>query len=158
MREIEISLDMIESARQKSVEMGMLNNSIIRGRGNITGFIGEQVALQCLGGALNNTFDYDIVLPNGRTVDVKTKQTSVKPLPEYDCSVAKYNTKQKCDFYAFVRVKGDLTVGWYLGMIEKERYFEQAQFLTKGEVDPSNGYTVKADCYNVKIRDLNEIC
>ena len=156
MKEITITLDMIECARQKCTEMGVLHNSILRGRGNLAGFVGEQIALQCLGGEINNTFEYDIVLPDGRTVDVKTKQTSVRPLPEYDCSVAKYNTKQDCDFYAFVRVKGDLTIGWYLGMIEKDTYFEKAQFLTKGEVDSSNGYKVKADCYNVKIKDLNQ--
>ena len=154
MKEIKISSDMIENAHIKSKEMGPLRNSIVKGDGNIAGFIGEQLALECLGGTWDNTYSYDIVLPNGKKVDVKTKQTSVAPLPDYDCSVANFNTKQACDIYAFVRVKNDLTVGWYLGCMDKKEYFEKAVFMKKGDVDASNNYTVRADCYNLKIKQL----
>ena len=155
MKEIKVSLDMIENARIKSTEMGKLHNSILKGGGNLAGFIGEQIALECLGGEWHNTYSYDIILPDGKKVDVKTKQTSVKPLPEYDCSIAKFNTKQECDMYAFVRVKNDLTIGWYLGSMDKKEYFKKAIFMKKGYVDPSNNFTVRADCYNMKIKDLN---
>ena len=156
MKQIDITLDMIDNARQKASEMGKLNNSILFGQGNLAGFVGEQVALTCLGGTWENTYEYDLVMPDGTKVDVKTKQTSVAPLPHYDCSIAKYNTKQDCDVYAFVRVKKDLTEGWYLGMLGKEEYFKKAVFLKKGDVDPSNNYTVRADCYNLKINELKE--
>lgn len=156
MREIPISADMLVEARDKAAEMGRLRNSIINGAGNIAGFIGEAIAQQVLGGELNNTYDYDLVLDDGTKVDVKTKQTSVKPLDSYDCSIANYNTKQACDYYCFVRVKNDFTVGWYLGVYEKEQYFKDAVFMQKGTVDPSNGYTVKSDCYNLKIAQLKE--
>lgn len=155
MQAVTVTLNMIDKARSKATELGVLKNSIIRGKGNIAGFIGEQIALHCIGGEWQNTYEYDILTSDGRRIDVKTKQTSVKPLPEYDCSIAKYNTKQKCDFYAFVRVKRDLTIGWYLGMLGKQEYFDKARFLKKGTVDPSNNYKVQADCYNVKIEDLN---
>ena len=155
MKEIKVSLDMIENARIKSTEMGKLHNSILKGGGNLSGFIGEQIALECLGGEWHNTYSYDIILPDGKKVDVKTKQTSVKPLPEYDCSIAKFNTKQECDMYAFVRVKNDLTIGWYLGSIDKKEYFKKAIFMKKGYVDPSNNFTVRADCYNMKIEELD---
>ena len=154
MKEVEITLDMIDKARNKSAEMGVLRNSIIKGSGNIAGFVGEQIALQCLGGEWQNTYEYDILMPNGIRIDVKTKQTSVTPLPEYDCSIAKFNTKQKCNSYAFVRVKKDLTVGWYLGKISKDKFIKRARFLEKGIVDPSNNYKVQADCYNIKIKEL----
>lgn len=155
MKEIEISLHMIDQARTKAKEMGKLNNSILKGKGNLAGFLGEQIALQCLGGTWENTYEYDIILADGKRVDVKTKQTTVTPLPEYDCSVANYNTKQQCDAYAFVRVKGDYTVGWYLGCMDKENYLKKAKFMKRGEIDPSNNYTVKADCYNLTIKDLD---
>lgn len=155
MKEIKVSLDMIENARIKSTEMGKLHNSILKGGGNLAGFIGEQIALECLGGEWHNTYSYDIILPDGKKVDVKTKQTSVKPLPEYDCSIAKFNTKQECDMYAFVRVKNDLTIGWYLGSMDKKEYFKKAIFMKKGYVDPSNNFTVRADCYNMKIKELD---
>ena len=155
MQEIEITLDMIDKARVKAKDMGRLNNSILKGRGSLAGFIGEQIALHSLGGVWENTYEYDLILPDGSKVDVKTKQTSVTPLPEYDCSVANFNTKQECDMYAFVRVKGDLTVGWYLGSVTKEEYFKKARFMKKGDIDPSNNYKVRADCYNLTIKELD---
>jgi hypothetical protein len=157
MIEIAISATMLVEARDKAAEMGRLRNSIINGAGNIAGFIGEAIAQQVLGGELSNTYDYDLVLPSGKTIDVKTKQTSVKPLETYECSIAALNTTQECDYYAFVRVKNDFTVGWYLGMYDKKQYMEDATFMKKGTVDASNGYTVKSDCYNLKISELKEM-
>ena len=146
---------MLIKAREKTVEMGKLYNSILRGKGNMSGFIGEQLALKVLGGAWENTYDYDLKV-NDIRIDVKTKQTSVKPFPHYECSIAAFNTKQDCDGYAFVRVLNDFSVGWFLGVLTKQDYFDKATFLKKGEVDPSNNYTVKADCYNVRIDELGD--
>ena len=156
MKEIEITTEIIDNARVKAKELGHLRNSITKGKGNLIGFIGEEIALSCLGGEATNTYDYDLTLNNGTTVDVKTKSTSVKPLSHYDCSVAAYNTKQKCDAYAFVRVKNDLSVGWYLGILPKNTYLDIAEKFDKGDIDPSNGFTVRADCYNVKISELQD--
>lgn len=154
MIEVAITPTMLVEARDKAAEMGKLHNSITSGAGNIAGFIGEAIAQQVLGGKLDNTYDYDLVLDNGTKIDVKTKQTSVKPLDSYDCSIANLNTKQQCDYYAFVRVKNDFTVGWYLGVYSKELYMRDAVFMKKGTVDPSNGYVVKSDCWNLKINKL----
>jgi len=154
--EIIITGDMLVTARDKAAEMGKLRNSIISGAGNLAGFIGEAVAQQVMGGVLANTYDYDLILCNGKTVDVKTKQTSVKPLETYECSIAALNTKQDCDYYAFVRVKNDFSVGWFLGVYEKQQYMLDAKYLTKGIIDPDNGYVVKSDCYNLPIHQLKE--
>ena len=156
MIEIVISPAMLVEARDKAAEMGQLRNSIIRGAGNIAGFIGEAIAQQVLGGKLCNTYDYDLVLDDGTKVDVKTKQTGYVPLPSYDCSIAALNTKQDCNYYAFVRVKNDFSIGWYLGVYNKDQYMKDAVFMQKGTIDPSNGYTVKSDCYNIKIDQLKD--
>jgi len=155
MIELPISADMLIAARDKAAAMGKLYNSITSGAGNIAGFIGEDIAQQVLGGELINTYDYDLVL-NGVTIDVKTKQTSAIPLPYYECSVAGLNTKQACDYYCFVRVKNDFTVGWYLGVYAKQAYLTDAVFMAKGTVDPTNKYVVKSDCYNLKISQLKD--
>jgi len=146
--------DMLVTARDKAAEMGKLRNSITRGAGNLAGFIGEAIAKQVMGGVLTNTYEYDLILCNGKTVDVKTKQTSVKPLETYDCSIAALNTSQECDYYAFVRVKNDFSVGWFLGVYEKQQYMLDSTFMKKGTMDPANGYVVKSDCYNLKINQL----
>ena len=39
MKEITISLEMLDMARQKAKEMGKLNNSILKGKGNLAGLM-----------------------------------------------------------------------------------------------------------------------
>lgn len=155
MIEVPITDEMILQARDKSREMGNLNKSILNGGGNLAGFIGEFVAQVILGGKIENTFQYDLVLEDGIRVDVKTKQTGYEPKPDYDCSISSESKIQDCDKYAFVRVKNDLTTAWFLGSIDKKKFFRKAKHFKKGELDTSNNYTVKADCWNLKIKDLD---
>ena len=154
MVEIQITDEMLIKARRKAIDLGQLNNSIERGDGNLVGFLGELVAQKVLGGRVKNTYEYDLVLKDGTKIDVKTKKTSVAPKDYYDCSIANYNTKQDCDEYCFVRVKNTLDKAWVLGRISKEEYFKKARFLKKGDQDGDNGYTVKADCWNLQISEL----
>jgi hypothetical protein len=44
MREVIISDKMFLNARKKAIELGTLKNSILKGNGNLTGFIGEYLA------------------------------------------------------------------------------------------------------------------
>lgn len=155
MVEIEITDDMLLKARRKAIDLGLINNSIERGDGNLVGFLGEFVAQKVIGGRIKNTYEYDLVLKGGTKIDVKTKKTSVAPKDYYECSIANYNTKQECDEYCFVRVKNTLDKAWYLGRVSKEEYFKKAKFLKKGEADGDNGYIVKADCWNLAISQLN---
>lgn len=149
---------MKKKAWRKAREMGKLNNSITSGDGNIAGFLGEEIANSVLGGEVTNTYDYDIV-KDGRKYDVKTKRCTGEPKNYYDCSVAAFNTRQKCDEYVFVRienVKGKWGRAWILGHYPKEEYFKDARFLKKGQRDGDNGFKVKADCYNMAIKDLKK--
>ena len=156
MKEITVSKDMVNKARAKATEMGRLNNSITGGQGSVAGFLGEEVARLIMGGSEENTYDYDLKLDNGYTVDVKTKRTTVPPKRYYECSVAELNTKQKCDYYAFVRVYKDLHTAWFLGVYPKSAYYKDATYLKKGDVDPSNNFTVKSNCYNLPISALED--
>ena len=157
MIEIKITEEMKKRAWKKSAEMGVIYNSITKGNGNIAGFIGEEIANEIIEGRVNNTYDYDITSKSGVKYDVKTKRCTSEPKPFYECSVAGFNTKQKCDRYAFVRVEYKSRRwgrAWLLGWLTHDEYFEKAKKLTKGEIDRSNGFIVKADCYNVAISDL----
>ena len=64
MIEVEITEDMKLRAWEKSKEMGVINNSIMKGDGNVAGFLGEEVANSVLRGIIVNTYDYDIVTGN----------------------------------------------------------------------------------------------
>lgn len=160
MKAVTISDEMLLSARKKAAEMGKLNNSITNGIGNLVGFIGEEVALAVLSqqgydAKAANTYDFDIIA-NGFTIDVKTKSTSAEPLPHYSCSVASFNTKQQCDYYAFVRVKKDLTMAWWCGVYSKNDFYRDSVFMKKGDIDTDNKYVVRADCHNLPISSLKE--
>ena len=47
MIEVKITEDMKKRAWAKSREMGVIKNSIMKGDGNIAGFLGEEVANVC---------------------------------------------------------------------------------------------------------------
>ncbi len=159
MIEVEITEQMKKRAWRKAREMGKLKNSITKGQGNIAGFLGEEVANSILDGTIDNTKDYDIVCDE-LTYDVKTKRCTSEPKPDYDCSVAAYNTVQKCDRYIFVRVEWKNNRwgrAWVLGWCDKEEYFSSAKKLFKGQRDGSNWFKVKSNCYNMSIEDLNKM-
>ena len=153
-REVEITNDMREEAQRQADELPALNHSIRQGEGNIYGFLGELIFVKHKGGQQKNTYDYDIVMASGKTCDVKTKCVTSIPRIEYECSISAGHTKQKCDFYAFVRVTKDLKRGWYCGAISKADFFEKARFVKAGEPDGSNKWIPTVDCYNVTIADL----
>ena len=153
MIKISITEDMIKSAKYRA-EKPTVIRSAISGGGLLEGFIGEEVANKVLHGTIANTYDYDIVLDTGETVDVKTKRVASAPLVSYSCSVMKTGFNQKCDKYAFVRILKNLSFAWYLGCIDKREFFDRASFHKKGEYDPSNDYTFRANCYNIPIEGL----
>jgi|TARA_R110000796_G_scaffold143304_1_gene259771 hypothetical protein len=155
MRELKATSDEIQRANDMASEMGVLRNSITSGGGSQAGFLAEIVVARHIGATQANTYDYDLVMPDGRTIDVKAKRTGVKPRDHYECSVAAYNTKQDCDYYAFCRVLNDMSTVWILGIIKKKDYYSRATKRLKGDKDPSNNFTFKSDAYNLKISELN---
>ena len=106
-----------------------------------------------------DTYDYDVTYGDGTKVDVKTKERTVPPRENYNCTVADFNTKQKCDEYAFVSVLNDHSTAWYLGKISKKDFYKEAKFYKEGELDPDSppnaGFYFRADCYNIPISKLN---
>jgi hypothetical protein len=158
MIEIDITNDMLENAYDRANDIGHLNNSITSGQGNLAGIIGEDIVKDYIGGKIDNTYDYDVVKED-ILYDVKTKRCTSKPRDYYECSVAAFNTKQKCHKYIFVRVlytNDEYSKAWILGEYDKEQYFKDAKFLKKGQIDGDNGFRVKADCYNIPISKLKK--
>lgn len=156
MIEVPIKTEWLEYARVQSAEMGALRGSLTKGQGNLAGFVGECIACHIMKGEFDNTYEYDILVNidgDSYRVDVKTKRTSVNPLPHYEASIDAKRV-QDCDMYAFVRVKNDFTVGWFLGTISKPDMLLKATLWKKGEVDPTNNFTVRKDMYSLPISEL----
>ena len=101
MRKFKITDTALDRAKARAAKLPLLNNSIRKGEGSLVAYIGEEVAKAVLGGEIEDTYDYDLVYHNpcsGKfTVDVKTKERTVEPRLNYNCTVADFNTKQKCD-------------------------------------------------------------
>ena len=57
----------------------------------------------------------------------------------------------------FTRIKSDLSEGWLLGYLEKEKYLSDSKFLKEGSIDPDNNWRVKTDCYNLPINKLKNV-
>ena len=165
MQGIIITKPLIKYAEFKSKELGSLRNSITSGMGNIAGMIGEVIALKKMGLAPENlksseSYEYDIIDNEGIKWDIKTKRRTVDPEPYHNCSVADFNTRQKCDRYLFVSLR-NLEEGFVLGWISKEDFYSKATFNKKGSIDPkspsSKIFKFTADCYNLEIKHLSPI-
>jgi hypothetical protein len=137
-------------------EFDALNNSIMEGKSNIFGALGE-----VLFGDLYpewrkvESYDFDFVGPNDRTVDIKTKRTTAVPQPDWNCSVAATSGHQQPDYFFFIRVTEDYERAWLLGWLSRDEFYDLAHFGKRGEPDPSKpGWVYRADCWNVAVRDL----
>ena len=109
---------------------GFLKNSITKGKSNIYGAIGEVIVHDYLASTnrsvkFDNTAHYDLIV-NGNKADVKTKRTTVPPIQNFNCSIAAYNTTQKCDVYIFARVHENKKKAWICGWIPKDEFFKKA--------------------------------
>jgi hypothetical protein len=155
MIEIVPTLSQISLAKEEAKKIGVLNNSILSGKGNVYGVLGEILVADYIKADRSNTYDFDLVR-SGRTVDVKTKQCTSKPNLNYYCTVADYNTSQDCEVYGFVRILKDFSKAWILGGVLKEDFYNKAIFYKKGDPDPSShiGFKFQADCYNIEIKHL----
>ena len=150
---IRIDTDMVDEATVLAAEIPVLRNSIRSGEGTMYGVLGELMFIRACGGERQNTYDYDVVMDNDHTVDVKTKCVTTEPRPHYDCSVAAIASAQDCDYYAFIRVLNDLSQGWYLGSLTKEEFYNKARYMEAGKCDDS-GWSPIIDCYSVMISEL----
>jgi hypothetical protein len=145
---VDLMEEMKRIAQEKANSLGILNNSIREGEGNFAGFLGEVAAEHAIVGARScNTFNHDLLLNHIR-FEVKSKDRNVVPEWNHEVSIAAYNIKQDTDYYVFVSIY-NYQQAYILGYITPKEYFEMAHFIPKGAHDSSNGWNVKADCYNL---------
>ena len=148
---------MYETAKWRAEELGKLNNSIRQGRGNLAGLLGEEIVIETLPNSHRQmSYDYDITY-QGMRIEVKTKDRTVFPRPEYEVSISGYNSTQNCDLYVFVSLlrRGDTyTDGWIVGSLTPTEFYDKARKVSKGCIDPTNNWRAKCDCYNLPISYL----
>ena len=154
MIEVPVTDTMLEEANKKAASMGQLKGSMMEGERNLPAFLGEIAAQKVIGGEFHNTYDYDIMMESGKTVDVKTKKAKYKPRDYYDCTIFGYTAKQDCDYLLFTQVLNDLSTVYVLGGYEKKRFLEDSTFVAAGSVVGTNNLQYKKDNYVMEIKDL----
>lgn len=171
--EMEVS-HLLAEADRRAREMGQLNPFSIRGlAGAQVGKLGELVAYDYLS-RCEVDFDevdlisHDAVFRNGgieRTLEVKTKERTVAPREDYECSIFEYNTDvQKPDFYLFISLRSQwkgsedinrFTKAYVLGSVSSHEFDEKSRKLGTDFVDETNLWSPLKDTRNIYISDLN---
>ena len=154
MKLIKINQSIVLEAERRSEQMGILDSSRTKGKGNLAGFVGEILTAECSGGIIIDNFDYDLKIGSLK-VDVKTKSCSSAPKPHYLCSVMEYQLKNEADGYYFCRVNLSTKEAWLLGYCSKQKLLEKGFFAKKGS--PDGNFTFKEDCWNIKISELEDL-
>ena len=157
MIEIKLTKEIVKQCKDKAKDIGKLNNSITKGKGNLAGIVGEYIVHNYLKDSeWKNTYSYDLIHYN-KKIYVKTKRSNYKPLDYYDVAIAETSLHQNCDAYIFVTVLNDFSFAWIVGKKNQKEYFKIARKMLKGQLDPANNFTVKANCYNLRINELDKI-
>lgn len=165
--------DEIRDAARLRADRPVYNNSHRKEAANIVGCLGEIVVERVL--EENEvpfkpvyTYTHDLVFPDGKTMEIKTKDRTVRPRPDYDCTIPLESmARQTATMFTFVslyrpekRDKGvkarpeDYTDAYVVGVIGRGKFDRLKKRWDKDSVDPSNGTRFWTDCYNVYINQL----
>jgi hypothetical protein len=147
--------DVAHAKRQK---MGAIRNSILKGQGNLTGFIGEAVLMRALRACGDPVISqrvrhvdrhkYDVVV-NGNPLEIKTKRIyTPKFYRDYD-NVVNGKSCRQVGTYVFLRlVYDDATQQgkvWFVGCWPCRTFAANSRFLKRG--DKVGYWTVKSSCF-----------
>lgn len=171
-RQVLLTPDILRAALARAESLPVFEGSHRKLQANIVGSIGEIVFEQFL--ARNDVpFEdrrestrHDYLVGRQRlTLDLKTKDRTVKPRIDYDNSVPLYNHEhQRPRYYFFVSLlrapdsdEKDIerfTTAFLLGGIDIETLDREGTRWEAGQTDPSNGTTFWTACINVSMRQL----
>mgnify|MGYP005988580703 FL=1 len=130
--------------------------SFTGGERSAHGALAEIVVHEFIGGSHDNTFDYDILAPNGWKVDVKNKVISKEPKDYYEVSIMGNNDKQECDYLFFTMMPKNGSIVWLCGGYLKKIYMQIAEFKAKGSYTGNNNLLFKRDNYVMTLGQLDD--
>ena len=165
---------MIARAKEKAASLGSINNSILKGGGNIAGYLGEEALAPYIDAQIvsNNRgldkYNHDLLLDCGHRLEVKTKRRTVPPKSYYDVSIAETSRHQKPDLYAFISLEFDratkthpkkyygLKNVWLCGFMSSYEYWERAKLWESVKIDRTYNFKTHVNMYNLPIGELYE--
>ena len=175
------SSSLIKQARLLANQLGAINNSHTKGRGNVAGYMGELADIQYLVGSDHVSHEEGEakykrdILYNGYTIESKTKRRMFDPRPDFEASQDRLSSHQNSDIILF----NSITFGkelkplfingrkikqyshplkiWLVGWVFREDFYKKAFKVKKGYVDPSNKNETSADKWNIFHKDLTPV-
>ena len=149
----------------------IFKNSHRKKEANQVGYLGEVVFEEFLKNNAINFIDdrkettHDYSISDSLTLDLKTKDRTVRPLKHFDNSVPLYNHEhQRPLYYYFISLLRDrsdkskhitrFTHAFILGGIDITTLEKEGKHWKKDQVDPSNGTKFWTDCINVSMEQL----
>lgn len=140
---------------------------------NQVGFLGEALVVDFLNkhdiqfSSVNLT-THDLELSSGLRIEIKTKDRTVRPKNDFDCTLPLYNhNHQQPDIYIFVSLIRNggsdssslsrFTEGWILGVASPELMRTKGKVWRSGQIDFSNGTKFWTDCLNISIGELDSL-
>lgn len=158
MIEIKITDELLTRAKE-TCQHGVLKGSVNKGKFNIIGYLGEALfELHYKNAKRMNNFDYDFLL-DGKRIEIKSTKTPCAPGPNFRSDVYAFNTRQACDYYFFVHIKNDMSIGWLTGYLSKQEFIRTATVRKAGTVETykdGSSKTLKGDSYSVLVKDLKK--
>ncbi|MBB4408729.1 hypothetical protein [Agrobacterium radiobacter] len=170
---LRLNKPMIDYAYEEAKKLPRYNYSHREFQANFVGCLGE-ISLarffqlknvQFIDQRANTTHDF--LMAGKLTLDVKTKERSVRPKSHYENSVPKYNhSHQRPDFFYFVSLlrntkfaeeeKYRFTHACIVGAISLSDLESKGIERKEGTEDPSNGTIFWTDCLNVTMEQISE--
>jgi hypothetical protein len=146
----------LEYARQQSKELPIRNKNyhIVPDGRNYTGFVGEKAVADLLKCQHKPSYEYDLILEDGRTVDCKTFTNKYYPRDDFECHVMKKGRQQTCDMYLFCSYNKETNLLFVCGYMPRDEFYERAKEIKKGDKSDINNIRYRADGYIIKIGDL----
>ena len=173
MEKMVVTEEIISLAKKRIEDIPILKDSIRGKEANLIGSIGEVMFEKfiLLEGLMleketgeQEKYNHDYLVEGKFTVDVKTKDRSVVPKSNYDCTVAqKTLDHQKPDYFYFVSLlkkkdvlvaEAKFTEAFMLGATDLPTLVREGEVWNEGDVDARNGKRIRVDCQSIEICNL----
>lgn len=94
---------------------------------------------------------------DGQRYEVKSQSSIYTPTKKWYAHVnARKLRTSAAHRFAFVNVKTDATIGWYVGSISSKEFFEKAVQRRKGDKNPETGFEYRDDSWELQYSELEE--
>jgi len=173
---VNITPDMYRKATERAESLPVFRGSHRKEEANIVGCLGEIVSERVLEDNKIQfepmyTTKHDLGITNAelekKTIEVKTKDRTVAPRPNYEATLPAYNHEhQMADYYAFVSLQRSannsseierFNTAWVVGVANRQIFDRHKKFWKAGQQDPTNGTVFWTDCWNLYIHQLASI-